>query len=65
LGAIKGVGESLVEVLVTEREKKGHYQDMFDFCTHYTLRHRQTNHFARLNGRFVVALLALLHLDKY
>jgi DNA polymerase-3 subunit alpha len=32
LGAIKGVGESLVEVLVAEREKKGHYQDLFDFC---------------------------------
>ncbi len=32
LGAIKGVGESLVEVLVAEREKNGNYQDLFDFC---------------------------------
>jgi DNA polymerase-3 subunit alpha len=32
LGAIKGVGKSLVEVLVAEREKNGNYQDLFDFC---------------------------------
>ncbi|MBT3195297.1 MAG: DNA polymerase III subunit alpha, partial [Candidatus Ruthia sp.] len=32
LGAIKGVGEALVEVLVTEREENGDYKDLFDFC---------------------------------
>jgi DNA polymerase-3 subunit alpha len=32
LGAIKGVGESLVEALVSEREEHGDYQNLFDFC---------------------------------
>jgi len=32
LGAIKGVGESLVRVIVSEREKNGSYDDIFDFC---------------------------------
>jgi DNA polymerase-3 subunit alpha len=29
LGAIKGVGESLIEVLVTEREAYGEYRNLF------------------------------------
>jgi len=32
LGAIKGVGESLVRAVVLEREKNGSYDDIFDFC---------------------------------
>ncbi len=32
LGALKGVGEALVEALVVEREANGNYQNLFDFC---------------------------------
>ncbi len=32
LGAIKGVGESLVRAVVLERENNGNYADIFDFC---------------------------------
>lgn len=32
LGAIKGVGEALVQALVSERNNNGNYQDIFDFC---------------------------------
>ncbi|MDC0964178.1 DNA polymerase III subunit alpha [Candidatus Pseudothioglobus singularis] len=32
LGAIKGVGEALVNEIVLEREQNGNYLDIFDFC---------------------------------
>jgi len=32
LGAIKGVGEALVQAIVAERIKNGDYLDIFDFC---------------------------------
>ncbi|WP_434057036.1 DNA polymerase III subunit alpha, partial [Candidatus Pseudothioglobus singularis] len=32
LGAIKGVGEALVNEIVPEREQNGDYLDIFDFC---------------------------------
>ena len=32
LGAIKGVGEALVNAIVLEREQNGDYLDIFDFC---------------------------------
>ncbi|UXY17177.1 DNA polymerase III subunit alpha [Chitiniphilus purpureus] len=32
LGAIKGVGEGAVEVIVREREANGPYKDLYDFC---------------------------------
>ncbi|MDC1535986.1 DNA polymerase III subunit alpha [Candidatus Thioglobus sp.] len=32
LGAIKGVGEALVNEIVLEREKNGNYSDIFDLC---------------------------------
>lgn len=32
LGAIKGVGEALVQTLVAEREAGGEYKDLFEFC---------------------------------
>ena len=32
LGAIKGVGESAIELLVNERQKNGLYRDLFEFC---------------------------------
>ncbi len=31
MGGIKGVGEAAVENIIAEREKNGHYPDMFDF----------------------------------
>jgi len=31
LGGLKGVGEAAVDNLIAEREKNGHYSDMFDF----------------------------------
>jgi len=33
LAAIKGVGESVVEAIILEREKNGLYNDIFDLCT--------------------------------
>ena len=33
MGGIKGVGEAAVENIIKEREKGGHYQDMFDFIS--------------------------------
>ncbi len=32
LGAVKTVGEGAVEAIVREREKRGPYRDIFDFC---------------------------------
>tara|TARA_B110000914_G_C15468636_1_gene449562 strand:+ start:1 stop:1323 length:1323 start_codon:yes stop_codon:yes gene_type:complete len=32
LGAIKGVGEALVQAIVAERIENGDYQDIYDFC---------------------------------
>ena len=32
LGAIKGVGESAVEMIVAQREKDGPFKDLYDFC---------------------------------
>ena len=32
LGAIKGIGEALVNVLVEERKRNGKYKSLFDFC---------------------------------
>lgn len=33
LGAIKGVGSQVVQVIIQEREKNGAYLDVFDLCT--------------------------------
>ncbi|WP_018477035.1 DNA polymerase III subunit alpha [Pontibacter roseus] len=38
LGAIKGTGEAAVEAIITEREKNGIYQDIFDFSKRINLR---------------------------
>ena len=48
LGAIKGIGESLVEKIVLEREKK-EYKDLFDFCIRVG--------FNRVNKRILTALI--------
>jgi len=38
LGAIKGVGESAIENLVTSRKQGGEFKDLFDFCRRVDLR---------------------------
>lgn len=57
LGAIKGVGRSLVEVLVSEREKNGAYQDLFDFCMRIEKK--------TLNKRALEALIYSGTLDEF
>ena len=48
LGAIKGIGESLVDQIVTERED-GKFQDMYDFCMRVG--------FNKINKRILTALI--------
>jgi len=57
LGAIKGVGEALVEVLVTEREANGQYENLFDFCARIERK--------SLNKRAVEALIYSGALDGF
>ena len=57
LGAIKGVGESLVETLVGERKGNGNYQNLFDFCLRIE---KQT-----LNKRAIEALIYSGALDGF
>ena len=38
MAAIKGVGESAVELIISEREKNGPYQNIFDFAKRVNLR---------------------------
>lgn len=49
LGAIKGVGEAAVTLMVQSRELDGHYQDMFEFCTRLDSR--------KVNRRVLEALI--------
>ncbi len=37
LGGVKGVGENAVEAIVREREKNGHYKDIYDFVERVNL----------------------------
>lgn len=57
LGAIKGVGEALVEVLVAERKANGQYENLFDFCTRIERK--------SLNKRAVEALIYSGALDGF
>ncbi|HFE39659.1 MAG TPA: DNA polymerase III subunit alpha, partial [Gammaproteobacteria bacterium] len=38
LGAIKGVGESAIDVIVNERDRGGKFKDLFDFCQRVDLK---------------------------
>ena len=38
LGAIKGVGEAAIDGVIEEREKKGEFKTLFDFCQRVDLR---------------------------
>ncbi|SFV79948.1 DNA polymerase III alpha subunit [hydrothermal vent metagenome] len=57
LGAIKGVGEALVEALVVERKANGNYQDLFDFCARIERK--------SLNQRAIKALIYSGALDGF
>ncbi|WP_369177356.1 DNA polymerase III subunit alpha [Candidatus Thiodubiliella endoseptemdiera] len=57
LGAIKGVGEAVVEILVAERNTNGAYQDLFDFCMRIEKR--------ALNKRALEALIYSGALDEF
>ncbi len=49
LGAIKGVGQSAIEAITTERETNGKFADLFDFCRRIDSR--------RVNRRVIEALI--------
>jgi len=38
LGALKGVGEAAIEVIIAEREANGAFKDLFEFCRRVDLR---------------------------
>ncbi len=57
LGAIKGVGEALVETLVVERETNGNYENLFDFCARIERK--------SLNKRAIEALIYSGALDGF
>ncbi len=56
LGAIKGVGEAAIEGIVTEREAKGLFKDLFDFCQRIDLK--------KANRRVLEALIRAGALDE-
>ena len=49
LGAIKGVGEAAIELIVAERHAQGDFADLFDFCRRLDLR--------KVNRRVIEALI--------
>lgn len=56
LGAIKGVGESAIEIIINEREENGSYSDLFDLCKRVDLR--------KANRRVLDALTRSGSMDK-
>jgi DNA polymerase-3 subunit alpha len=56
LGAIKGVGEAAIEGIVSEREAKGPFKDLFDFCQRIDLK--------KANRRVLEALIRAGALDE-
>lgn len=57
LGALKGVGKLLIDILVTERHKNGAYLDLFDLCRRIEKRH--------LNKRTLEVLIYAGALDVF
>ncbi|MDB5968972.1 MAG: polymerase subunit alpha [Hydrocarboniphaga sp.] len=57
LSAIKGVGEGAVEGIVAEREARGPYIDLFDFCSRIDVK--------RANKRVLEALICSGALDAF
>ena len=56
LGAIKGVGESAIEIIVNEREENGPFSDLFDLCKRVDLR--------KANRRVIDALIRSGSMDE-
>ena len=56
LGAVKGVGRSALEALLTQRDEGGAFQDLLDLCTRVDLR--------RANRRVLEALIRAGALDE-
>jgi len=56
LGAIKGVGESAIDIIINERESSGEYKDIFDFCQRVDLR--------KVNRRVLETLIKSGAMDK-
>ncbi|MCD8500161.1 MAG: OB-fold nucleic acid binding domain-containing protein [Gammaproteobacteria bacterium] len=57
LGAIKGVGEAAIQMIVAEREKKGPYTDLFSFC--------ERNDLQKCNRRALEALIKSGAMDVF
>lgn len=57
LGAIKGVGESAISCVITERNNNGSYKDLFDFCRRLDLR--------KVNRRVLEALIRCGAMDDW
>lgn len=49
LGAIKGLGQAAIEIIIDERNKNGIFKDLFDFCARVDLR--------KVNKRALEALI--------
>ncbi len=49
LGAIKGLGESAIELILMERDEKGAFDDIYDFCTRVVSR--------KVNKRAIEAII--------
>ena len=57
LGAIKGVGEAAIELIVEERDTNGAYTDLFDFCARLDLR--------KVNKRVLEAIIKSGAMDVF
>ena len=56
IGAVKGVGEGPVEVILEEREQNGPFKDLFDFCARIDLK--------KVNRRILEKLIQSGAMDK-
>jgi len=56
LGAIKGVGEAAIEIIIDERESNGKFKDLFDFCQRVDLK--------KVNRRVLETLVRCGALDE-
>ena len=57
LGAIKGVGQAAIDLIVEERKKQGAYKDLYDFCRRLDLR--------KVNKRVCEALVVSGACDQF
>ncbi|WED21169.1 DNA polymerase III subunit alpha [Vibrio sp. JC009] len=56
IGAIKGVGEGPIEVIIESRNRDGHFKDLFDFCARIDLK--------KVNKRVIEKLIQAGALDR-